>query len=55
MPLKKGKSRSAFEGNIRELIRTYKKKGKIGNVTPKSMAHARKIALAIAYDKRRGK
>jgi len=29
-------------------MRDYKEKGKIGNITPRSSAHAQKIAIAIA-------
>lgn len=37
-------------GNIvRELMRKYKKSGKIGNIEPESTEHAEEIANAIAY------
>mgnify|MGYP000197386953 CR=1 FL=1 len=55
MPLKSGKSKEAFQYNVAELIRTYKRKGKIGNVKPKDKKKARQVALAIAFSKRRGK
>lgn len=51
MPLKRGKSKKAISYNIKELVETYKEKGHIGKVYPRSMAHARRIAAAIAYDK----
>jgi hypothetical protein len=51
MPLKKGKSKKAVGANVAELIAKYKKTGRIGNVKPKSLAHARRIAAAIAYSK----
>lgn len=51
MPLKQKKMKK----NISELIRSFKKKGKIGRVKPKDKDHARRIALAIAYDKRKRK
>lgn len=37
--------------NIEELIRAFKRKGKIGNVKPKDKAHARRMAIAIALKK----
>lgn len=51
MPLSSGKSKSARSSNVAELLRAYKDTGKIGNTKPKSMAHAKKIAAAIAYRK----
>ena len=51
MPLSKGSGKKTIGKNIKELIHTYKEKGKIGNTTPKDMKHARKIASAIAYEK----
>ena len=49
MPLKKGSSKSTMSSNIRECILSYKKSGKIGNIKPKSLAHAMKICQAAAY------
>ncbi len=49
MPLKGGKSQ--VSQNIAEMMRSYKKTGKIGNTTPKNKAHAAKIAAAAAYKK----
>lgn len=52
MPIDARKS----HGNIvRELIRKYKRHGKIGNIRPGSMREALKIANAIAYSVKRGK
>jgi hypothetical protein len=51
MPLKRGSSKKTVVGNISELIKAYKGSGKIGTTKPKSLAHARKIASAIAYSK----
>lgn len=49
MPLKKGSSEATISSNIAECIKSYKEKGTIGNTTPTSMAHARKICAAAAY------
>src|SRR6266581_4309016 len=49
MPLQKGSSKQVHSANVEELINSYKEKGKIGNITPKSAQHAREIANAIAY------
>ena len=54
MPLKSGKGESARSSNIEELLSKYKSSGKIGKTKPKSMAHAKRIAAAIAYRKSRG-
>jgi hypothetical protein len=54
MPLKKGSGQKTRSANIKELMDTYKKTGRIGNTKPKSKAHAAKIAAAIAYRKSRG-
>lgn len=51
MPLLKGKKN--FGRNVEELIKAFKKKGKIGNVKPRDLKHARKVALAIAFQKLR--
>ena len=53
MPLKKGSSQATIGGNIEECLSSYKKTGKIGNTTPKNMAHARKICAAAAYSSAR--
>ena len=49
----KGKSDKTRNKNIREILSSYKKTGKIGNIKPKSMAHAQEIAAAIAYRQQR--
>ena len=51
MPLKSGKSKKTISKNIQEMIRAYKKTGKIGNIKPKDLKHALKIASAAAYSK----
>jgi hypothetical protein len=53
MPLKSGKSSKVRDENIEELLRKYKNTGKIGNTKPKSMADARRIAVAISYSKQK--
>lgn len=53
MPLKSGKSKSSFVANIRELMHSFKRSGKIGNSTPASAGKADKQAVAIAYSKQR--
>ena len=51
MPLKKGKSRKTVSGNIREMVKSFKKRGKLGNSKPKSKKAAIKQAVAIALKK----
>lgn len=53
MPLIKSKSKEAFAKNVAELIRSYKKSGRIGTSEPGSMEKARKQALAIAFSIKR--
>ena len=55
MPLIRKKTKKAFIQNLKELLSTYKRKGKIGNIKPKNIADARRTALAIAFKIRRGK
>jgi hypothetical protein len=54
MSLKAGKSQAVISANIRELLRSYKETGMIGNVKPKNIKEAVKIASAIAFTKSRG-
>ena len=53
MPLMKGKSDKTRRLNIKELMRSFKKGGKIGKIKPKSAKHAAAIASAIAYKQQR--
>jgi len=39
--------------DIAELRGTFKRKGKIGNTRPRNKEHARRISIAIAFDKKR--
>lgn len=55
MPLHKGKSDKTRNKNIQEVMRSFKKTGKIGKIKPKSAKHAAAIASAIAYRQQRGK
>jgi hypothetical protein len=55
MPLEQGATSNVVSRNIAELLRSYKKTGKIGNTKPRSLTHARKIASAAAYAKSREK
>jgi len=49
MPLKRGKSKKTISSNVKELVDTYKKTGKIGTSKPKSKKAAIKQSVAIAY------
>jgi hypothetical protein len=52
MPLIKSKSKSAFKANVKELVDTYKEKGKIGTSKPKSKKAAVAQSVAIAYSEK---
>jgi hypothetical protein len=54
MPLKAGKPGSkSFVNNIREMMHSFKRTGKIGNSRPASAGKANKQAVAAAYSKAR--
>jgi hypothetical protein len=48
MPPKKGRSQKTISSNIKEIMDSYKKTGKIGNIRPRNSAHALEIAKAAA-------
>jgi hypothetical protein len=54
MPLQEGSSKKAFSQNVDELVSSWKKTKKIGTSNPQGVNKARKQALAIAFDKKRG-
>jgi hypothetical protein len=49
MPLKRGSSRRIIADNIRELMRTYQREGRIGRSRPATSKKAVSQAAAIAY------
>ena len=51
MPLKKGSSKKVISSNVKELVHTFEKKGKIGTSKPASKKKAIKQAVAVAYRK----
>lgn len=51
MPLKKGRSKKVIGSNIGEMVRKFKKTGKIGTSSPGGMKSAVSQAAAIAYSK----
>jgi hypothetical protein len=53
MPLKTGSSRKVVRSNIKELVDTYKSKGRIGSSKPSSKTAAIKQAIAISLNKSR--
>lgn len=53
MPLIAGTSDKAHSANVRELVRAFKAKGRIGNSKPGSMKAALAQANAIAFRKQR--
>lgn len=55
MPLKAGKDKKTIHSNVGEMLRSFKKTGKIGGTRPRDQAHAAKVASAAALSKARGK
>lgn len=53
MPLKAGAGKRTFVENIREIMHSFARTGRIGNSSPSSKGKAVKQAVAIAYSKRR--
>jgi hypothetical protein len=53
MPVKEGASKRTFVENIREIMHSFAKSGRIGSSRPASKAEAVKQAVAIAYRARR--
>ena len=53
MPLLKARSRATISSNIGEMLRSYQETGRIGNASPRNMAHAQRIAAAAAYSSAR--
>lgn len=53
MPLKAGAGKKNLVSNIREIMHSFMKTGRIGTSHPKSKAKAAKQAVAIAYSKQR--
>lgn len=51
MSLKSGSSKKTIGSNIKELVGSFEKKGKIGNSNPKNKKMAIKQAVAISYKK----
>ncbi|KKL70882.1 hypothetical protein LCGC14_2100450 [marine sediment metagenome] len=53
MPLAKGRSKKVISANIAEMMASFKRTGKIGNIRPRNARHARAIASAAAHSKAR--
>lgn len=51
MPLKQGSSRKTVSHNVKEMVGSWKRKGKIGNSRPRSKKKAIKQAVAISLKK----
>jgi hypothetical protein len=53
MPLKSGASQKTFVDNIREIMHSFHRTGRIGASRPSSAGKASKQAVAIAYRQKR--
>jgi hypothetical protein len=53
MPLQSGSGQKVISTNIREMLHSFKRTGRIGNSKPGSMKKARAQAAAAAYRKAR--
>jgi hypothetical protein len=53
MPLQQGSGRPSVVANIRELMHSFAKSGRIGTSHPASKRKAQKQAVAIALDEQR--
>jgi hypothetical protein len=53
MPLREGGSQEAISANIGECMRSYRRRGKIGEIRPRDAAHAHEICKGMAYSKAR--
>lgn len=53
MPLKAGSGSATHSDNVKEMIKAFKKTGRIGNSKPESMRKALAQANAAAYRKSR--
>lgn len=51
MPLKRGSSRKTVSHNVKEMVDSWKSKGKIGNSRPRSKKKVIKQAVAISLKK----
>ncbi len=54
MTLKRGSSPKTISANVDEMIKSWKRTGKIGNAHPPTLAKAQEMATAAAYSKARG-
>lgn len=48
MPLRRGRSRKVISQNIREIVHSWERTGRIGNSRPKTRKQAVKQAVAIS-------
>lgn len=53
MPLRKGRSNKTRSANIKEMVDSWKRTGRIGNSKPKSKRKAIRQAVAASYTQQR--